>query len=580
MSSWVPFSTVCYVTIPIRLASFHTLKLLHKNYYQVHLIDHHLKKRGFASSISSIKAQKSNEPYNNEPNSHPSVSQRAPVKRGEQVQVTIEGLVSGGDGVARIGKYVVMIPHAVPGQKVRVIISRVRSTYANARILQVIEHSSSEVEPVCKHFGMFGCGGCKFQHIAYAVQLEEKFAQIKHQYQHVSSTFNCKNENFIKPIIGCSNIYEYRNKMEFTFGNRRWIPFDKKKIETQYEASSSDVVEGEIYKETSDFVLGLKPAGHFDKVLPIEYCHIQDPIANDILRFIYQRTKEMRLSAYDVYSHEGFLRNLVIRTAENKHKEMMVNFVTSFDENPHLLKPLAEELAKEFPSICSVVQNLTCSKGGVARGEEQWILFGRDYIEQHLLGLNFRLTANSFFQTNPKQTAILYTLVKEAADLQSNDVVLDLFCGIGSIGLYLAKSCKYVYGVDIIKEGIDMAQVNAQNNQIANTEFIVANLEKSSFESDGQGNLRLFEKDGIQRPNVVVVDPPRGGLHLKLIRWLRWLKPERIIYVSCNPSTQVRDMEHLCSMQMYQLIQLQPIDMFPHTPHLESIASLKRIHKV
>lgn len=332
-----------------------------------------------------------------------------------------------------------------------------------------------------------------------------------------------------------------------------------------------------IERDERDFVLGLKPAGHFDKVLPIEFCHIQEAIANEILNLVQKRTSEMQTTAYDVFSHKGFLRNLVIRTAHNERNEMeiMVNFVTSFGEESDRLEPLAFELGKQFPAIRSVVQNFTTSKGGASKGEEEQVLYGNNYIQHYILGRTLRFTANCFFQTNPKQTEKLYQLVREAANLKMEDVVLDLFCGIGSIGLCLASECKYVYGIEVVEEAIQMARVNAEINGITNAEFILANLEKSPLQDPEI--QRLFQRNGILFPNVVIVDPPRGGLHSTTIKWLRWLKPTRIIYVSCNPATQVRDLESLCFEKRYQILSVQPVDMFPHTPHIECIAVLNRI---
>ncbi|KAK4524515.1 hypothetical protein GAYE_SCF04G2416 [Galdieria yellowstonensis] len=503
-------------------------------------------------------------------------TQKVPVKRGEEVTVKIQGLVTGGDGISRIGRYVVMVPHSVPGQVVKVVITRVRSSYANAKVVQVVEESPYKVEPVCKHFGPFGCGGCKFQHISYDKQLEEKYEQILRHYEGLFTRLassSCAEKQTLKPMIGSPLIYGYRNKMEFTFGNRRWIPIDLH----QQDSAENESISNDQQVGGDDFVLGLKPSGHFDKVLPIEYCHLQESIANEIMNFVQKRTAEMQTSAYDVYSHQGFLRNLVIRTANNIRNEMevMVNFVTSFGEDSKLLQPLALELAKEFPCIKSIVQNFTTSKGGASRGEEEQILFGCNYIQHYMLGRTLRFTANCFFQTNPLQTEKLYQLVREAANLNRKDVLLDLFCGIGSIGLCLASDCKYVYGIDVVEEAIQMAKVNAEINQVKNAEFILANLEKSSLQDPEI--QRLFHRNGILPPNVVIVDPPRGGLHSRLIKWLRWLKPNRIIYVSCNPATQVRDLESLCLVQRYRLVSVQPIDMFPHTPHMECIAVLERM---
>ncbi|GJD08784.1 Uncharacterized RNA methyltransferase [Galdieria sulphuraria] len=369
--------------------------------------------------------------------------------------------------------------------------------------------------------------------------------------------------------------------MEFSFGTRRWIPGDhlseSERVSLVIEENKLRRQEAVFETNEGNFVLGLKPSGHFDKVLPIEYCHIQETIANDIMKLVQKRTSEMHTTAYDVYSHQGFLRNLVIRTAHNEQNEteVMVNFVTSFGEDSNRLKPLALELGRQFPCIRSIVQNFTTSKGGASKGEEEQVLYGCNYIQHYILGRTLRFTANCFFQTNPMQTEKLYQLVREAAHLKMEDVLLDLFCGIGSIGLCLAADCKYVYGIDVVEEAIQMAKVNAEINGVGNAEFILANLEKSSLQDPEV--QRLFHRNGILSPNVVIVDPPRGGLHPTLIKWLRWLKPKRIVYVSCNPATQVRDLESLCLVQRYRLVSVQPVDMFPHTPHMECIVVLERL---
>lgn len=517
-----------------------------------------------------------------------------PLRKGDQINVEIMRVGYGGSSVGRI---IPDIPYrtedldlpvyapkgACPGDIVQCTVSRVRRrhtrpnglpnkhppgaipgetssrSYVEALFTRLLTRSEFAHTPVCKHFGNFhlgggGCGGCSTMHVPYDIQLGEKQAQMDSLFSQISSQ-HCTG---VRPIIPCDTTFNYRNKMEFTFG-RRWYVNLKEKHNNE---------------AVKQFALGLHAPQRFDKVIEISECHIHSEIGNSILDVIRRNAEKMFLEPYDTKMNTGYLRNIGIRTSTNAagEREIMVNIITSPCEVPERLVPLAEQLMDTFPDVVCVVQNIRGLTGvHVTEEEQERLLRGdRSYIEQTVLGKTFRISANSFFQTNPKQAVVLIDEVRKAVQLTKSDVLLDLFCGTGTIGLCLANDAKHVYGIDIITSAIKDAQVNAESNNIRNTTFIQTDLEKLKA---AKKNTNL-----IPRADVIVCDPPRAGLHPDLIKFLAAARSKRIVYVSCNPMTQVRDIMQLTNLVpgLYRISRIQPVDMFPHTHHIECVTTLDR----
>ncbi len=473
-------------------------------------------------------------------------------KKGELLELTIDSLAYGGKGVARRDGFVVFVQRALPGQKVRARIIKRRSGFAEARVEELLQPSPDAVEPRCTHFGV--CGGCATQNYPYQKQLEQKQNQVEDLFARLGGFADVQ----VLPIIGCQETYHYRNKMEFTFSPHPWI----------IDPNNPGPVPSR--------ALGLHIPGRFDKVLDIHECQLQHPVGNDILQWVKTKVEEHDLEPYDIKAHTGFLRHLVIRTARSgpsdnaaDSPEVMVNFVTSREE-PQRLKPLADELVTVYPQVVSVVNNINTRKAAVAYGEWEVLLHGRPIITEHIRGLAFDISANSFFQTNTRQAEVLYELIEQACALSGKEVVYDLYCGTGTIALTLAGQAQEVAGFEVVSPAVEDAARNAIINEIYNARFFHADLSSRYFSTQGR---RLQRQ--IPPPDIIVSDPPRAGMHPKLVEEIIALRPRRVVYVSCNPATQVRDVRLLCDGG-YRLNTIQPVDMFPHTPHIENLCVLEK----
>ena len=460
------------------------------------------------------------------------------LKKGSEIIVSVESLAFGGKGLARYNNIVIFVNNGIPGQKLKVLIIKKSKNYFEAKILEIISESIHYKEPICEHFKY--CGGCSFQNLDYEIQIQQKMQQIKDIFNRIGH----QKDYVIEPIQSCENIYEYRNKMEFTFSNRRWILKD------------------EPLNVTSDFALGLHIPGRYDKILNINKCHIQRDQANKILNIVQEHAIDMM--PYDIIAHTGFLRNLMIRHTENTN-EIMVNIVTAF-EDIKALKPIVDKIVKEIKNIKSIVNNVTSRKAGVSTGEYEINLYGENFIQEINNGLTFNISANSFFQTNTKQTEKLYSTIINESNLTKEDIVYDLYCGTGTIGISMAKYVKFVYGFEIIESAVNDAKMNAKINNIANIKFLKGDLQKVF-------RVNLDAKK-IEKPDILIIDPPRAGMHKKTILDIVKKEPEKIIYISCNPSTQARDIKEL-SEYNYKLKKILPLDMFPHTPHVENVAIIE-----
>jgi len=474
--------------------------------------------------------------------------EKSPIKKGTEANLTIESLAFGGKGIAKVDDFVIFVKNAIPGQTVRAFIYKKRSGYAEARPLEILEESPNAIAPRCEHFAH--CGGCTFQQLNYSEQVEQKKQQAIDALQRLAELDGVK----VDKMIPANNIYNYRNKMEFTFSNRRW----------RLPTESEDVPQS--------FALGLHIPGRFDKILDINECHIQPKIGNEILNFVREKAIELKLKPFDAKTHIGFLRHLVLRFSANTD-EIMVNIVTSY-ENTDFLFPLVQDLIKKFPQITSVINNINTRKGDTAFGEYEILMHGDPIITDKIGDLTFEISANSFFQTNTLQAEELYQAVLDGADLTGEETVYDLYCGTGSISLFLAQKAKAVYGFEMIRSAVEDAQRNAVANSIDNAQFFKANLD--TYFKGYVSFSNFTKKFEISKPDVVVIDPPRAGMHKDFVRYLPKLGAKKIVYVSCNPTTQARDLKILFAKR-YKLTNATVVDMFPHTPHIETVVVLNKI---
>ena len=457
------------------------------------------------------------------------------IKRGTEIELDIESLAYGGKGVAKTNNFVIFVKNAIPGQKVLARIYKKRKGYAEASIKEILEESKHAEKVQCNHY--YICS--KLQSLSYNQQIIEKANQVEDTFRRLGgfSTFSLDEK------IPSKQIFNYRNKMEFTFSPHRWV--------LDHEPVGVD----------RTFALGLHMTGRYDKILDIHNCHIQPEIGDRILsvaRDVCQNNPQLR--PYDPKTHIGYLRFLMLRFSFNTN-DLMVNIVTSYHDI-NKLAPLSDTLLEKFPEITSMVNNVNTRKSDVAFGEYETLLYGNPYIQEKLGNLTYNISANSFFQTNTIQGEVLYGEVEKLIGFQGDEIVYDLYCGTGTISLFLANKAKEIYGFEVIRSALEDAEENADLNNIENVQFLKANLD--TFFKSGQLPRR------VPRPDVVIVDPPRAGMHPDMAKYLPKLKAKKIVYISCNPTTQARDAKTLYG-KGYDIKKSIMVDMFPHTPHIENI---------
>jgi 23S rRNA (uracil1939-C5)-methyltransferase len=450
-------------------------------------------------------------------------------KRGEILSLTIDDLAFGGEGVGRAEGYVVFVPGGLPGDRLRVRLIQVRSRFGRGVLEAVEQPSPQRVDAPCPYFGR--CGGCRLQHVAYPAQLVFKSKQVADALQRLGGLRDVS----LRPIVGADEIFGYRNKMEFT------------------------VAPGKGHS-----VVGLHEADRYDSVLDIERCLLQSDRMNALLTEARGFFAERALTVYEQDIGEGLLRFLMLREGK-RTGELMANVVTSAPAVSELA-PLASRLAAREPGTTSVIMNVNPKKASVAVGVEEHLLGGRDHIREQIGGLTFQISANSFFQTNTRQAERLFELVVDSTGLTGSETVFDLYSGTGAISLLLARRCRWVYGIEVAPAAVDDAGVNAAANRIGNCTFLCGEVRFA---------LPALIAKGVTA-EVVVADPPRAGFHPKALHALITLGARRIVYVSCNPTTLARDLGELVRGG-YRLEWVQPVDMFPHTPHIEAVARLERV---
>jgi 23S rRNA (uracil1939-C5)-methyltransferase len=459
------------------------------------------------------------------------------IKKGDTVELRIEKVVYGGSGLAHLHKMAIFVDRAVPGDRVAARVVRRKKNYAEARIVELREASPHRVSPPCAYWDQ--CGGCTWQFVRYEKQLEYKQDFVEDLMTHMAKLKNVR----LHHVLPSPDIYGYRNKMEFSFSDRKWIAPGERREQG-----------GEPH-----CALGLHVPGTFDKIIDIEGCLLQADRGNEILREVKGYVRESGIPAYGLRSHQGFWRYLVLRHS-HCFDEWMVNIVTS-DERGEPLKGMASMLRDRFREIVSIVNNINTRRGGTAVGEWQRNLLGDGYIREGIGPLTFQVSAGSFFQANTPLSQHLYRAVRDFASLTGRETVLDLYCGIGTVSACLASQASRILGMDISESAIADARRNCQLNGIDNCEFQC-------------GDVKSLLSRVTSTPQVLITDPPRAGMHKKVIEHILHVMPERIVYISCNPATLARDIVSL--KEGYQVEEVQPIDLFPHTYHIEAIARLER----
>jgi len=432
------------------------------------------------------------------------------------------------------------------GDLVSARIKKVRQRYIEAVAVEILEPSPDRTTPLCSYFGV--CGGCKLMHIRYEAQLEYKQKKVKDALEHIG--------DFVAPpvslALASADPFHYRNKIEFSFSNMRYL---------LAEELSMDKLD-----RPKDFALGFHTPGNFEKVIDIDYCYLAKESMNRVLKLTRDFVLANALVPYSARVHTGYLRNLVVRISENR-EEVMVNLVTSWYDGDIMQRYKAHLEAGMEGVKMTVLNNVTSRLNTVATGDEEFTLSGDGYITERLGNHDFRISANSFFQTNSSQAEVLYNAILEVGDLKEVDTVYDLYCGTGTITLYLANHCRQIIGLEVVESSINDARSNALLNGITNAEFHKVDLK------DFQALLGTLER--YDNPGVIITDPPRAGMQPKALATMIRLRPRRIVYVSCNPASLARDGKEICA-HGYTLLSVQPVDMFPHTSHIESVACFER----
>lgn len=447
-----------------------------------------------------------------------------------------------GKAIARADNMVVFIPGLVPGDIADVQVNRKRKNYMEGFVVRLKKPSDIRVEPVCKHFGI--CGGCKWQHLPYDKQLYFKQKQVQDNIQRIGKVDLPE----INPIIGSLKQYEYRNKLEFTFSATRWL--DEEEVQSDKEI-------------TNRRALGFHILGKFDRVMDVERCYLQHDLSNRIRNSIKEFTLRNNYTYYHQRENIGFMRNLIVRNT--LLGEWMVVVVFHFDEE-RMIQNLMEHIGSNFPEITSLMYVINPKVNDTIHDLEVMLFSGRDHIFEELDGLKFIIGPKSFFQTNSQQALELYRITKEFAELNKNEIVYDLYTGTGTIAIYLANKCKKVIGIENVEAAVSDAKTNSELNGIKNTVFFTGDMKDVL-------NEPFIEENG--RPDIMIIDPPRAGMHTDVVEAILKAQPERIVYVSCNPATQARDIRLLS--EKYKVTKIQPVDMFPQTHHVENVVRLDLI---
>ncbi|TSA43300.1 MAG: 23S rRNA (uracil(1939)-C(5))-methyltransferase RlmD [Chitinophagaceae bacterium] len=444
-----------------------------------------------------------------------------------------------GKALAKLDGKVIFISGGVPGDVADVLITKSKKDWAEGRVLRIKQYSPDRETPFCEHFGV--CGGCKWQMLPYAKQLEYKQQEVEQNLTRIGKVTLPE----IMPIIGAANSREYRNKLEFTFSNKRYMLPEEMEAETPFGGDA----------------LGFHVPRIFDKVIDIHHCHLMHDVNNRIRNTVRAFAHERKFSFYDIKAHTGWLRNIIIRYCSTG--ELMVNICLNHDE-AHDRVALFDHLLKQVPEISTLLYTINPKWNDSIYDLQPQVYYGKGYAMETLGEFQFKISPKSFFQTNTQQAEKLYSVARDFAELTGTETVYDLYCGTGSIGIFVSKQARKVIGVELIAEAIDDARENAALNNIQHAEFFAGDVIKICDDA-------FFATHG--RPDVVITDPPRAGMHEKLVIKLLEMAAPKIVYVSCNTATQARDLGLLA--EKYTIEKVQPVDMFPHTHHIECVVLLK-----
>ncbi len=467
----------------------------------------------------------------------------------EIVDISSEGL-----GVTKINEWVVFVEGAVPGDVCNINVYKKKRKFGFAKITELVKPSEHRVKPECQHFGT--CGGCKWQNFAYTAQLKYKQNQVVNAFQRLAKVEVAETLD----ILGCEEIYYYRNKLDFGFSNKKWLTADelKEKIQESGDDSQSSVVQ--INKSSNGSGCGFHVSGAFDKVLDIEHCHLQaDPsnqIRNEVKRFALEKGYEF----FNIRDKAGLMRTMIIRTSTTGEVMCVFSF---YDNDTEKINELLSHVKQSFPQITALLYVINQKGNDTIYDLPVHTFSGNDFIYEEMEGLKFKIGPKSFYQTNSKQAYNLYKITRNFADLKGNEIVYDLYTGTGTIALFVSKNAKHVVGVESVPEAIEDAKENARVNNIANTSFFAGDMKDVL-------NDEFILANG--KPDVIITDPPRVGMHPDVVAKILEIAPPKIVYVSCNPASQARDVAMLS--EKYDVLKVQAVDMFPQTLHVESVALL------
>ena len=459
-------------------------------------------------------------------------------------KVTITDVAAEGKAVAKVNELVIFVPYVVPGDVVDLQVKRKKNHYAEAVAVKFHEKSPLRTEPFCSHFGV--CGGCKWQCLSYEEQLKYKQKQV---FDNLTRIGKVELPEF-RPILGSEKTRFYRNKLEFTFSNKRWLTEEEVKQDVKYDQMNA---------------VGFHIPGAFDKVLAIDKCWLQDDISNQIRNAARDYAYAHNFPFFDLRTQEGLLRNIMIRTSSTGELMVVLQCKVTDDEGRRKMEEILQFMADSFPQITSLMYVINNKCNDTIGDLDVEVFKGNDHIFEEMEGLRFKVGPKSFYQTNSEQAYNLYKVAREFAGLTGNELVYDLYTGTGTIANFVARQARKVVGIEYVPEAIEDAKVNSALNGIDNTLFYAGDM-KDILTND------FIAEHG--RPDVIITDPPRAGMHNDVIDVILAAEPKRIVYVSCNPATQARDLQLLDGK--YKVTAVQPVDMFPHTHHVENVVQLER----
>ena len=459
-------------------------------------------------------------------------------------KVTITDVAAEGKAVAKVNELVIFVPYVVPGDVVDLQVKRKKNHYAEAVAVKFHEKSPLRTEPFCSHFGV--CGGCKWQCLSYEEQLKYKQKQV---FDNLTRIGKVELPEF-RPILGSEKTRFYRNKLEFTFSNKRWLTEEEVKQDVKYDQMNA---------------VGFHIPGAFDKVLAIDKCWLQDDISNKIRNAVRDYAYAHNFPFFDLRTQEGLLRNIMIRTSSTGELMVVLQCKVTDDEGRRKMEEILQFMADSFPQITSLMYVINNKCNDTIGDLDVEVFKGNDHIFEEMEGLRFKVGPKSFYQTNSEQAYNLYKVAREFAGLTGNELVYDLYTGTGTIANFVARQARKVVGIEYVPEAIEDAKVNSALNGIDNTLFYAGDM-KDILTND------FIAEHG--RPDVIITDPPRAGMHNDVIDVILAAEPKRIVYVSCNPATQARDLQLLDGK--YKVTAVQPVDMFPHTHHVENVVQLER----